>query len=548
LTVNAGSGLSTFNIQDMPAASASATPSPQWIINGGPGSDVFNIGSWKNTLDTIKGRLLVDGKGGSTDVRFYDQGSTTAKTYTVTPTQLERSGGVPIQFAHIDRVDLYASAADDTFNLQREASVHIGDGDRLVSIPQVQAGVSASYFAGKGQDIFNVGNNSKTLDDIHGSLFIAGRNGSFSTVNLNDQGHTHSSTYTFSTSNFHNPLFERSDGLAISFNRINQMVLNPSGMGQNTVAVQGTQSGGKINLNLAANDSVVVGNQGKLDDLHGVLTVHGQGSNSLDLQDQNATALSPWRSYSITANTVGRTDIPALTYDGLKSLTLTGGAGSNHFSIKGTPSGTTVHVNGGGSNVFYITQEIGNLDTLKGSLILDGNTGRNGPAGSLDVFDQNNPRAETWTWTGNTLTRRHNGTAGPVSTTITFAHIASATVSLGKGDNSFTVQTLSPGTSLSLVGGKGSNTLIGPDTANTWDIIQDPRSTDRPYSSGLVDFVKGADVGFSRNILVHGGERWPPFPRFLKTSSPICRSPSSSHLSRIPAVLIAGSTTCRTSS
>src|SRR6476659_2366146 len=33
---------------------------------------------------------------------------------------------------------------------------------------------------------------------------------------------------------------------------------------------------------------------------------------------------------------------------------------------------------------------------------------------------------------------------------------------------------------------------------------QGPRSTDRPYSSRLVDFVKCGPLGFPRNILVHG--------------------------------------------
>src|SRR5262249_38706931 len=107
LNVTAGKGDDTFFVR---GTSGLAQPT----INGGPGNDLFVIGSTGLNLDTIQSAVSVNGVIGFDSLVVEDQGSHVAHTYTTTATQVRRSGGsaatIIINYASIDSLQVNKGA------------------------------------------------------------------------------------------------------------------------------------------------------------------------------------------------------------------------------------------------------------------------------------------------------------------------------------------------------------------------------------------------------------------------------------------------------
>src|SRR5262249_18770468 len=104
----------------------------------------------------------------------------------------------------------------------------------------------------------------------------------------------------------------------------------------------------------------------------------------------------------------------------------------------------------------------------------------------LYVQDLGSTVGQNITLAGNTLTRSG---AAP----ITFAGFPALAVNAGSGDDSFTVTALVAGTSVSLNGGSGTNTLAGPNTNNTWRMGGSGGTLDGPVSFlRMANLVGGA--------------------------------------------------------
>jgi parallel beta-helix repeat protein len=101
LTVNGGSGAVAWNIQ----STAVTTPV---TINGGAAADTFNLGSG-NSLGGILGALTVNGGGGSNVLNANDSSSASGQSYTLSSTQLTRSGIAAVNFASLAAIDITAS-------------------------------------------------------------------------------------------------------------------------------------------------------------------------------------------------------------------------------------------------------------------------------------------------------------------------------------------------------------------------------------------------------------------------------------------------------
>src|SRR5262249_22541948 len=74
VTVNAGNGNDTVNVQAIAAA---------LTVNGQGGNDTINVGNAANVLDSIAGTLTVNGDAGTNTVNVNDQGTGGPRTYTV---------------------------------------------------------------------------------------------------------------------------------------------------------------------------------------------------------------------------------------------------------------------------------------------------------------------------------------------------------------------------------------------------------------------------------------------------------------------------------
>jgi hypothetical protein len=465
--LQAGSGRNTINVQ-------STTATTPVSILGGAGTDIFNIGSSANLLSTIQGPLFIDGQGGSNFVNFNDQGSTAATAYTVGATQLERTGGIPIPFAHSSHVYLYASAADDTFDLQSSAIIHIGAGDRTVSIPRVPAGVTAIYDAGVGHDTFNVGNAANTLNEIRGGLGIFGLPGYLSTLNVNDQGSPGNFGYAFFQPTSQTAaILERSDATDVNFDQVGQVVLNTGRGGlANVVSVAAIKAGTSVTVNLAGNDFANVGPYGKLDGIQGPLTLHGQGNDSVYLYDNaNVFSGSP-PVYTITANTVGRPGIAGITYDGLKALNLNTGSAApanpwSFINVSSTAAGTATTVNAGSG---YQVQVGGGPNRLDGVLAPVTVNGLGNDA--LNIVDNGGTTGYVYTLSYDALSGRSRvARAGYAA--IDFAGISfAAQITAGSGDDTFNIEGKDPACFLVIWGGGGNNTFNVSPTAQNLDGVR----------------------------------------------------------------------------
>src|SRR5439155_14923873 len=102
LTLNAGAFDDTVAVQSTIAAT------PVTLKMGG-GNDVVNVGSTTNSLDTILGRVSVDGQVGADRLTVNDQGAVRGVGYTITSTAVARFGAASVAYVGIE--DLTVNAA-----------------------------------------------------------------------------------------------------------------------------------------------------------------------------------------------------------------------------------------------------------------------------------------------------------------------------------------------------------------------------------------------------------------------------------------------------
>jgi predicted outer membrane repeat protein len=437
-------------------------------VRGGGGKNTFVVGDFTHNLDNLTAHLSIQGNGPGDALIVDNRGPASATvvqvapTFTITGHSVTRANQAVINLGIVPPFPHTFTASFD----------YSGIGDLTVR-------------GGRGKNTYVIGDGSHNLDDLPARLNIQGGGPSDALI-VDDRGPADAglggSAPTFTITGFqvtrtNHEVGQTANGQALPVNFTT--AISYSGL------VDLTVQGGNVKT------SSVVGDASRnLDPLPPHLHVLGGGAgSSLTVDDRgpaSPTVVQAAPTFIITQSNITRTNqevvqstafgnrfshtaMASIDYRGIDRLEVDGGSAPNVFKVESTAAATPVTLTGGsGSNSFSITQQAGNLDALKGSLTIDGNAAATGPAPQLYVYDQNNPRSEMWTWNGNTLTRQHQDAAGPVNTVITLAHLGWARVSLGKGDNSFAVQAVSPETIVDVVGGAGSNTLVGPDTANTW--------------------------------------------------------------------------------
>jgi hypothetical protein len=104
LVLNGGSLADTYNIQSTAAGSIVT-------VHGGIGNDKFNLGSG-NSLNGIQGAVSINGGGGSNTLNAVDSSSASGQSYTLSSTQLTRSGIAAISYASLSTIKLTGSGND----------------------------------------------------------------------------------------------------------------------------------------------------------------------------------------------------------------------------------------------------------------------------------------------------------------------------------------------------------------------------------------------------------------------------------------------------
>src|SRR5262249_37417368 len=83
LIFSGGSGTNPISVE----GTAAAMP---LTINAGAGNDTIRLGNASNKLDDIFGTMLINGQAGTDTLQIQDQGSTTARGFTLTANSLTR--------------------------------------------------------------------------------------------------------------------------------------------------------------------------------------------------------------------------------------------------------------------------------------------------------------------------------------------------------------------------------------------------------------------------------------------------------------------------
>jgi hypothetical protein len=451
LTVHAGSGDTMINVDatlpgivttiDSPLRTTGstqvnvhATTGPLDIGLFGP-EDGVTLGSTANTLDSIQGPVAIGGGDPAAFINQFsvtvnDAGSNTQRTYTLTANGLTRPGAAAISFT----TSLY----------------HLNLGARADEVDVQGTPGGTTLFENGDAYTVNVGTPDGVLSNL-GGLTVYGQ----ALINLNDQGATDPQTYTFGRLIFHN---FTTTGTTVNYNstQVQGVVLN-GGSGGNTINVQETQAVTPVTINAGAGvNTIVLGEQNtflhtdySLSNILGPVTINGSGADTLNANDQGTRTD---RTYILDGASISWGGV-AVSYNGVASVALNGGAGSNVYYVEGTLAGTSTALTGGaGFNEFVVSDANETLNSLQGALALHGQPGSN----SFVVLDDAaNPAGQTYTFTAGQV----SGTGmGPISYDgLNEVVLYTAAV----GGNTVNVQGNADGVFLNLAVGSGDTVYLG---------------------------------------------------------------------------------------
>jgi Ca2+-binding RTX toxin-like protein len=378
ISAQGGDGDDTFTVR----ATAAGTTT---TLLGGAGADSFNVGSVANTLDDVKGTLVLNGGSDPAipdTVNLFDQGSAVSNTYLVRDTSVTRSGGVVIVYREMERLTLGAGAAAD-------------------GVVATSPFTPVTLNMGGGDDVVDLGTRTGTsLDLIRSAVTVNGEGGT-DTVNLNDQTDANANSYVVTATGV-----TRNGAGILNYGAVENLILN-AGAFADAAAVQGTPAGTRVALRMGAGDDAVsVGSAGgSLDPVLGAVTVDGQaGADRLLVNDGGD---SDFNLYTITAADVTRQGSAPVAYAGTEDLTVNASSAtplnllpSNFFVVKSTSVATTLNGAAFVRNGFLVGNSGNSLDDVRGALTLNAQ-GRS----TIVLSDDGETTPNTYTVTETTVAR-----------------------------------------------------------------------------------------------------------------------------------------------
>ncbi len=372
-----------------------------------------------------------------------DTGNTTGQSGTLTSTVLTGlgMGASGITYSGLAALNINLGSGNDTFNVRGTKSTTV-----------------TTLNTGAGTNVVNVGSNepsaSGVTTGIAGSLVIVGSGSD--TLNVDDTGNTTGQSGTLTSTT----LVGLGMGASgITYSGLTKLNIN-LGSGNDTFNVQSTKSTTVTKLNTGAGMDVVnVGSNepsasGVTTGIAGSLVVVGGGSDTLNVDDTGNTT---GQSGTLTSTTLTGLGMGAsgITYSGLSAMNIKLGSGNDTFNVQGTYSTTVTTLNtGAGTNVVNVGSNepstSGVTTGIAGSLVVVG-----GGSDTLNVDDTGNSTGQSGTLTSTVLTGLGMGASG-----ITYSGLSALNVSLGSGNDTFTVTGIFALLALTINGGAGNNTFI----------------------------------------------------------------------------------------
>jgi hypothetical protein len=153
---------------------------------------------------------------------------------------------------------------------------------------------------------------------------------------------------------------------------------------------------------------------------------------------------------------------------GLATLLIDGGTEGDTVNVQQTAAGVPVTVNGGDGNDVVNIGNVskGNLSLVRGPVAVNGQNGKD----TVNLLDDGAGSGDAYTITDTTVGRPFFGYPGsnPPVAGLTYGTIENLVLRAAAGDNAITVTNLTPATAVTVDGGGGTDTLVGPNFINTW--------------------------------------------------------------------------------
>jgi Ca2+-binding RTX toxin-like protein len=267
--------------------------------------------------------------------------------------------------------------ADSSFS---SILIDTGNGTDTVNLERIRqetwGNLPVTVRLGPGTDTVNLSPTQQSLYLVlaRTSITITG-GGGFDTVNLFDQSNTSGAEYHITSSAVQTVNY--SSG-GVTYSNIQRLVLSGSRTSPTQVYFESTGAGTPVTVNLGTGTDTVVFSltANFLDYIQGNVIIHGGGSSTVRVYDQN----DPYAdTYTITNTTVQRSFSALITYDTIQNLEIRGSSTQDTiYNIESTAAGTAVAVYAGaGNDTFNISPTAQNLGTIQGSLFIDGGPGSN---------------------------------------------------------------------------------------------------------------------------------------------------------------------------
>jgi hypothetical protein len=425
-------------------------------------------------LELIQGALTIQGKSGGADFLQVVDFSPNPQTFTVTANTVSRTGIAPISYNN--QTQLFLSTSSQAL--------------ATVNVESTAAGTTTTVIGRTGGSTFNLSPGAHNLANLAGLLNINGQGGT-NTLNVFDQATTFSPSAPSPGDILYQDHLVRNDTTGrtlFTYGGI-QSVNVSAGRGDNVgenFFVFSTPAGVPVTVSNAGPGTsfieFLVGNNSRLNDIQGPLTVHGRagGIDLLELTD----FLNPNpQTYTVTANAVSRTGIAPISYDNQTQLLLyTSGQALATVNVQSTAAAAFTQIG-------LLTA--GDRATLSAPSIHDLRIA--GVPVSVTVDDSSDimPRTAATFRTDPTYRYLLSGLA-PGQIFLDVDPGSSVQVQAGSGDNVFRMADV-PTFALSLNGGTGANTL--DYSAYTGNVIVDLQT----------GFATGIAGGLSGNFVsVHG--------------------------------------------
>jgi len=406
-------------------------------------------------------------------------------------TGTEGSDTIRITQSHVDGIDMIraevnGSVQDIALSHLRSIAVVAGDGNDVISLDFISPRLPVTVNAGAGNDTINLGASARNLDDLPDSLTLNGEAGA-DALHVYDQS---------------NPLFDhyvvtptsvaRELAPPVYYDGFEALTID-GGSGNNTYSIEGTAAGTLTNVNASSGadtflihatalGSATSFNAGTGNDtftftdptnVKGSATVHGDGDQDTLYLDNRETS-DNW-DFTVSSTAVTRNGMATISYGTLEGISIESGSGVDSLTVLSTAYGTPVTFDAGwgsdiltgpaAANVWSLTgSNAGSLnnaavtfvsvENLNGGSFADNFMFSNGAVVSGSIDGRNG--ADTLNFSANTSARMLTLTARGA----TDGFVGTVPGSIGGAFANIN----------SVVGSVGSDTLVGANVANTWNI------------------------------------------------------------------------------